>query len=73
MERKWLYDIMLNEKIVGDQGDGEFDTKAEAQADADDYCISELCKEYDANPRDFKIECYQAAYQYQIPYLSRRD
>ena len=62
MKGKWLYDIILNRKLVGDQGDLEFDTKEEARADADDYCISELCKEYGVEPRDFEIECYRANY-----------
>ena len=60
MERDiWLYDITLNGQLVGDQGDGEFDTKEEARADADDYIISGLCKEYNAKPKDFVVDCYQ--------------
>lgn len=62
MENKWLYDIFLNDNLIGDSGDLEFDTKAEAKADADDYIISELCEEYKANPRDFEIQIYQAQY-----------
>ena len=61
MENKWLYDIFLNDNLIGDSGDLEFDTKAEAKTDADDY-ILELCKEYKVNPKDFEIQIYQAQY-----------
>lgn len=64
MKGKWLYDITLCKDakyiLVGDQGDEEFDTKEEAQADADDYIISMLEKEYDAPRGLFEVNCYQA-------------
>lgn len=62
MENKWLYDIFLNDNLIGDSGDLEFDTKTEAKADADDYILSSLCEEYKVNPRDFEIQIYQAQY-----------
>ena len=60
MKGKWLYNISLDDYIVGNQGDEEFDTKEEAQADADDYIISMLEKEYDAPHSLFEVNCYQA-------------
>ena len=59
---KWLYDIFLDDCLVGDQGDEAFDTKEEAEIDANSYIEDELTKEYE-EPRDrFKIEYYQAQY-----------
>lgn len=55
----WIYDIILNGQTVINSGDEEFDTKAEAQADADDYIISELCDEYEANANEFTVNCYE--------------
>lgn len=54
----YLYDIFLNGNLVGDQGDEEFLTKEEAINDATNYINAELCKEYNATPADFYIECY---------------
>ena len=54
----YLYDITLDDKLVGDQGDGYFDTKDEAREDAEDYIRMELIKEYNRPFDDFKIECY---------------
>ena len=34
---KWLYDIFLDNLIVANQGDYAFDTKEEAEADANQY------------------------------------
>ena len=62
MVEKILYDIILDEQIVGDSGDMEFYTKAEAQADADDFIISELSKEYNRKVSDFKVSLYKAIY-----------
>lgn len=59
MKGMWIYDILLDNKTVGYSGDLEFDNKEEAQADADDYIISELEKEYNRRPKDFKVICYQ--------------
>ena len=58
MVGKFLYDITLEDKNIGDSGDLEFDTKEEAQADADDYIISELSNEYNAKPSEFRVEIY---------------
>ena len=61
---KYLYDIFLDDlpqgNCVGSSGDLEFDTKEEAQADADDYIISELSKEYDRRVREFRVDVYEA-------------
>ena len=54
----YLYDITLDDKLVGDQGDEYFDTKDEAREDAEDYIRMELMKEYNRPFDDFKIECY---------------
>jgi len=55
---KYLYDITLDDHLVGDQGDESFDTKDEAREDAEDYIRTELTKEYNRPFEDFKIECY---------------
>ena len=47
---------------IGDSGDLEFDTKEEAQADADDYIISELSKEYCRPVSDFDVLIYKSQY-----------
>ena len=60
--RMYLYDIFLDGAYIGDQGDGEFRTKEEAQADADDYIISELSAEYNRPVSDFKVTVYKANY-----------
>ena len=54
----YLYDITLDDRLVGDQGDEYFDTKDEAREDAEDYIRMELMKEYNRPFDDFKIECY---------------
>lgn len=54
----YLYDITLDEKLIGDQGDEDFDTKEEAREDAEDYIKSELMKEYNRPFEDFNIEVY---------------
>ena len=59
---KWLYDIFLDECCVGDQGDYAFDTKEEAEIDANEYLELAISKEYGRNADDFKIEYYQAIY-----------
>lgn len=59
---KWLYDIYLNDCIVGNQGDYAFDTKEEAEIDANDYIENGLSKFYEANGGDFVIDYYQAQY-----------
>ena len=61
-EPKLLYDIFLDGACVGNQGDGEFYTEVEAQADADDYIISELSAEYNRPVSDFKVTVYKANY-----------
>lgn len=62
--KKYLYDIFLDDlpqgNCVGDQGEREFDTIEEAQADADDFIISELSKEYNKPAKDFRVEIYKA-------------
>lgn len=59
---KWLYDIYLNNYIVGNQGDYAFDTKDEAEIDANDYIENGLSEFYKANGDDFVIDYYQAQY-----------
>lgn len=54
----YLYDITLDDKLVGDQGDESFDTKDEAREGAEDYIRTELMKEYNRPFDDFEIECY---------------
>ncbi len=55
----WLYDIELKGKTICNSGDLEFNTKSEALADAHDYIISELEKEYNCKVKDFNIYCYK--------------
>ena len=63
---KYMYDIFLDKldcgNLVGTNGDLEFDTKEEAQADADDYIISELSKEYCRPVSDFDVLIYKSQY-----------
>lgn len=59
---KWLYDIYLNNCIVGNQGDYAFDTMEEAAIDANDYIENGLSKFYEVNEDDFVIVYYQAQY-----------
>lgn len=63
---KYLYDIFLDDlpqgSCVANSGDFEFDTEEEAQADADDFIISELSKEYDRPVRDFRVGIYKSLY-----------
>ena len=59
---KWLYDVYLDDFIVGNQGDEAFDTKEEAEIDANDYIVNGLNKFYEANETDFVIDYYQAQY-----------
>ena len=59
---KWLYDVYLGDFIVGNQGDEAFDTKEEAEIDANDYIVNGLSKLYEANENDFVIDYYQAQY-----------
>ena len=58
MNKEYLYDIVLDGKIVGDQGDYSFDTREEAQADADSY-ISALKQEYEKKHQDFEVQIYE--------------
>lgn len=62
MKNKYLYDITLDEQVVGNSGDMDFDTEAEAKADADDFISGELSKEYNRNISDFKILTYKSIY-----------
>ncbi len=57
---KFLYDIMLDGKCIVNSGDFDFDTRAEAQADADDYITNELSKEYNRKVGDFEVSVYRA-------------
>lgn len=59
-EGKWLYDIFLDDCFVGNQGDSAFDTKEEAEIDANEHLELALANEYNRNADDFKIEYYQA-------------
>lgn len=61
MKGKWLYDIFLDDYIVGNQGDEEFDTKEEAEVDANDYIVNGLMKFYEVDDGDkFMVDYYQA-------------
>lgn len=62
MKNKYLYDIVLDEQVVGNSGDMDFDTEAEAKVDANDFISGELSKEYNRNINDFKILPYKAIY-----------
>ena len=55
----YIYDIELNNKIVGDSGDELFDTEDEARADADDF-ISYLADEHKVEPKDFEVVIYES-------------
>lgn len=59
----YLYDIYLDDlpqgNLVGNSGDLYFETEEQAQADADDYIISELSKEYGRPAKDFRVDIYK--------------
>ena len=54
----WVYDIKLRGVWVGDNGDVEFETEAEALADAHDLILSALEDEFDADCKEFEIKTY---------------
>jgi hypothetical protein len=54
----WVYEINLNNKIIGDSGDLNFNTKSEALADAQDYIIY-LSKEYKCDVKDCDIYTWE--------------
>lgn len=60
MKGKYIYDIFLNEVMVGDSGDEIFDTENEALADAHDYIISYLADEFKKQANEFEIQIYEA-------------
>ena len=62
MKDKILYDITLDDQVVGDSGDMEFDTEAAANADANDFIVGELAKEHNRKIGDFQVLLYKAAY-----------
>ena len=57
--KMWSYIIKLNDFVVGDNGDLEFETEQEAQADADDYIISELADEFNVQCNEFEVEIWE--------------
>lgn len=59
---KWLYDIFLHGRCVGNQGDGAFDTKEEAEIDANEWIENVLSDFYGENANYFVIDYYQAQY-----------
>ena len=61
-EDKWLYDVYLNDVLVGNQGDFAFDTKEEAEIDANDFIYNSLCKEYNVDADRFTVDYYRALY-----------
>lgn len=60
---EWMYDIMLNDKVVGTSGDLTFETYGDALADAHDYILSILEKEYEAKAYEFKVNVYEGRVQ----------
>lgn len=59
---KWLYDIFLHGRCVGNQGDEAFDTKEEAEIDANEWIENVLSEFYGENVNYFVIDYYQAQY-----------
>ena len=57
---KYIYDIYLDDALVGDSGDEIFDTEEEAKADADDYIISTLEDEHEKGYKDFEVVIYES-------------
>jgi hypothetical protein len=55
----WNYIIKLNDVVVGDNGDLEFETEQEARADAHDYILSELADEFNVQCNEFEIEIWE--------------
>ena len=58
--KTYLYDVYLDNKCVGNQGDGSFNTENDAIEDAKDFIHNDLLKEFKRPSKDFSIECYQA-------------
>ena len=56
---KYIYDICLNGRLIGDSGDEIFDTKEEARADARDYA-EDLASDYDCSVSDLEICVFEA-------------
>lgn len=55
----WLYDILLDDFIVGTQGDLEFSSKEEAEKDAKTFILGALMEEHGKQENDFAIKYYE--------------
>lgn len=69
----YIYDIFLDDFLVGDSGDEIFDTEEEARADADDYIISLLEDEHERNYKDFEIVIYESSDDHTNIYSMKRE
>ena len=57
---KWIYEILLNDKVVFNSGDDIFESETDAMYDAE-YCINDyLVDEYDLEPSAFEVCTYCA-------------
>ena len=57
---KWIYEILLNDKVVFNSGDEIFKSEEKAKADAE-YCINDyLVDEYGIEPSAFEVCTYCA-------------
>ena len=54
---EYIYDIFLDDELVGDSGDEIFDDRTQATLNAEDY-INYLSEEYDRPDKDFEIVIY---------------
>ena len=56
---EYIYDIFLDDELVGDSGDEIFDDKTQAKLDAEDYINDYLAEKYDRIDKDFEIVIYE--------------
>ena len=56
----YQYIIQLNDVVVGESEDLEFETEKEARADADDFIISILADEFNVQCNEFEVQIYEA-------------
>lgn len=52
---EYIYDIYLDDELVGDSGDEIFDDETQAKLDAEDYIGNYLTEEYDRPTKDFEM------------------
>lgn len=57
---EYIYDIFLDDFLVGDSGDEIFDEHYQAVLDAEEYIDNYLAEEYGRVAKDFEIVIYNS-------------